>query len=96
MFGVQQREHEDRYAYAQDWIDAIKKAWGPEDDFDFEGQHIQLKKVRAKPKPYGGSRPMIMNAGSSGPGEAFAIQELRRLFHRHNESRQGGPEAIKR
>ena len=30
MFGVQQREHEARYAYAQDWIDAIKMAWGPE------------------------------------------------------------------
>ncbi len=27
MFGVQQREHEARYAYAQEWIDAIKLAW---------------------------------------------------------------------
>ena len=82
MFGVQQREHEARYAYAQDWIDAIKKAWGPEEDFDFDGEHIKLKKVRAKPKPYGGPRPLIMNAGSSRSGQAFAHAQLRRLLHR--------------
>ena len=34
MFGVTQREHEQRYEYAQDWIDAVKSAWGPEEDFD--------------------------------------------------------------
>ena len=67
MFGVQQREHETRYAYAQEWIDAIKLAWGPDEDFDFDGELLKLKKVRAKPKPYGGTRPLIMNAGSSRP-----------------------------
>ena len=96
MFGVQQREHEARYAYAQDWIDAIKKAWGPKEDFDFDGEHIKLKKVRAKPKPYGGSRPLIMNAGSSGSGQAFAIRNCDAFFTATAESRQGGPEAIKK
>ncbi len=33
MFGVQQREHEARYAYAQEWVDAIKMAWAEGDDF---------------------------------------------------------------
>ena len=83
MFGVQQREHEARYAYAQEWIDAIKLAWGPEEDFDFDGEHIKLKKVRAKPKPYGGTRPLIMNAGSSGAGPGLRDAQLRRLLHRH-------------
>ena len=83
MFGVQQREHETRYAYAQEWIDAIKQAWGPQDDFDFDGEYIKLKKVRAKPKPYGGTRPLIMNAGSSGAGPGFRAAQLRRLLHRH-------------
>jgi alkanesulfonate monooxygenase SsuD/methylene tetrahydromethanopterin reductase-like flavin-dependent oxidoreductase (luciferase family) len=75
MFGVQQREHEARYAYAQEWIEAIKMAWGPNEDFDFDGEHIKLKNVRAKPKPYGGSRPLIMNAGSS--GRRARVAELR-------------------
>jgi FMNH2-dependent dimethyl sulfone monooxygenase len=90
MFGVTQREHEDKYAYAQDWITAIKKAWGPEGDFDFDGAHIKLKKVRAKPKPYGGTRPLIMNAGSSGPGQAFAMRNCDAYFTATSESRKGG------
>jgi dimethylsulfone monooxygenase len=96
MFGVQQREHDTRYGYAQDWIDAIKMAWGPNEDFDFDGGFIKLKKVRAKPKPYGGTRPLIMNAGSSGPGQAFAMRNCDAYFTATSESRQGGVEAIKK
>jgi dimethylsulfone monooxygenase len=95
MFGVAQREHDVRYEYAQDWVDAIKKAWGPDDDFDFDGDYIKLKKVRAKPKPFGGSRPLIMNAGSSGPGQAFAMRNCDAYFTATSESRKGGVEAIK-
>jgi alkanesulfonate monooxygenase SsuD/methylene tetrahydromethanopterin reductase-like flavin-dependent oxidoreductase (luciferase family) len=96
MFGVQQREHELRYAYAQDWIDAIKKAWGLEEDFDFQGDHIKLKKVRAKPKPYGGTRPLIMNAGSTPTGRAFAMRNTDAFFTATSESRQGGVDATKK
>src|SRR4029079_5922549 len=88
MFGVQQREHEARYAYAQDWIDAIKLAWTGGDDVDFDGEHIKLKKIRAKPKPYGGTRPMIMNAGSSGSGQAFALRNCDAFFTATSTSRQ--------
>ena len=35
MFGVQQREHEARYEYAQEWIDAIKMAWAGDERFRF-------------------------------------------------------------
>jgi alkanesulfonate monooxygenase SsuD/methylene tetrahydromethanopterin reductase-like flavin-dependent oxidoreductase (luciferase family) len=96
MFGVQQLEHEARYAYAQDWIDAIKMAWGPGEDFDFDGEHIKLKKVRAKPKPYGGSRPLIMNAGSTPTGQAFALRNTDAYFTATSESRTGGVEATKK
>lgn len=80
MFGAQQRDHEARYEYAQEWLDAIKRMWGPEDDFDVDGRYIQLKKVRAKPKPYGGTRPIIMNAGASPTGQSFAIRNCDALF----------------
>ena len=89
MFGVQQRDHETRYAYAQEWIEAIKQAWGPLDDFDFDGEFIKLKKVRAKPKPYGGTRPLIMNAGSSGSGQTFALRNCDAFFTATSTSRQG-------
>jgi alkanesulfonate monooxygenase SsuD/methylene tetrahydromethanopterin reductase-like flavin-dependent oxidoreductase (luciferase family) len=95
MFGVQQREHELRYAYAQDWIDAIKLAWTGDDDVSFEGEHIKLKKIRAKPKPYGGSRPLIMNAGSTQTGQAFAMKNCDAYFTATQASRKGGVEATK-
>ena len=88
MFGVQQREHEARYAYAQEWIDAVKRAWGPEEDFDFNGEFIKLAKVRAKPKPYGGTRPLIMNAGSTPTGQAFAMRNCDAFFTATNASRR--------
>jgi alkanesulfonate monooxygenase SsuD/methylene tetrahydromethanopterin reductase-like flavin-dependent oxidoreductase (luciferase family) len=87
MFGVTQREHEERYKYAQDWIDAVRRCWAPEEEFDFNGELIKLTKVRAKPKPYGGTRPMIMNAGSSGPGQAFALRNCDAYFTATSTSR---------
>ena len=89
MFGVQQREHEARYAYAQEWVEAIKMAWTEGDDVTFDGEHIKLKKIRAKPKPYGGTRPLIMNAGSSGTGQSFALRNCDAFFTATSTSRQG-------
>jgi alkanesulfonate monooxygenase SsuD/methylene tetrahydromethanopterin reductase-like flavin-dependent oxidoreductase (luciferase family) len=80
MFGVKQREHEARYAYAQEWIDVVKQAWTSEGTFDFEGKFLQLKGARAFPKPYGDSRPLMMNAGSSDVGQAFALRNCDAFF----------------
>jgi alkanesulfonate monooxygenase SsuD/methylene tetrahydromethanopterin reductase-like flavin-dependent oxidoreductase (luciferase family) len=80
MFGVEQREHEKRYEYAQEWIDAVRTIWSDKEDFDFDGQYIKLKNVRGKPKPYGGSEPVIMNAGASPTGQAFAIRNCDAFF----------------
>jgi dimethylsulfone monooxygenase len=80
MFGATLRDHEARYDYAQEWVDVIKLAWSACNDFDFDGRFISLKNVRAKPKPFGGSRPLIMNAGASPTGQAFAIRNCDALF----------------
>jgi len=80
MFGVQQRDHERRYEYAQEWLDAVKLAWGTQEDFNFEGEYIKLANIRAKPKPYGGTRPLIMNAGASPTGRAFALRNCDAFF----------------
>jgi FMNH2-dependent dimethyl sulfone monooxygenase len=48
MFGVDQREPAARYRYAQEWIDAVKKMWSRDEDFDFEGEFLRMKDVRAK------------------------------------------------
>src|SRR5882724_13035103 len=80
MFGVKQRDHESRYEYAQEWIDVIKMIWSDKEDFDFEGQYLKMKGIKGKPKPYGGARPVIMNAGASPVGQAFAIRNCDAFF----------------
>ena len=80
MFGATLRDHETRYEYAQEWLDVIKLAWSPSEDFNFGGRFITLRKVCAKPKPYGGTRPLVMNAGASPTGQAFAIRNCDALF----------------
>jgi dimethylsulfone monooxygenase len=80
MFGVDQRDHEARYTFAQEWLDVVKRAWSEESSFDFEGSFLSLKGVRANPKPYGGTRPILMNAGSSPTGRAFALRNCDAFF----------------
>ncbi len=87
MFGVQQREHAVRYDYAQEWIDVVKQAWSRDGTFDFDGKYLQLKGARAYPKPYGDSRPLIMNAGSSDVGQAFALRNCDAFFVATSTSR---------
>jgi len=80
MFGMEQRDHDRRYEYAHEWIDVVKRAWGPEVDWTFDGEFLRHKGIRMKPKPYGGSRPIIMNAGASANGRAFALKNCDAFF----------------
>jgi alkanesulfonate monooxygenase SsuD/methylene tetrahydromethanopterin reductase-like flavin-dependent oxidoreductase (luciferase family) len=80
MFGVEQREHEARYDFAQEWLDVVKMIWSPKEDFDFDGKYLKLKGIRGKPKPVGGARPLIMNAGASPTGRAFAVKNCDAFF----------------
>ncbi len=79
MFGIDQKDHSGRYEQAQEWIDAMKRIW-TEDDFDFDGRYYHMKGVREKPKPYGGTQPLIMNAAISEEGRAFALRNCDALF----------------
>jgi FMNH2-dependent dimethyl sulfone monooxygenase len=80
MFGVAQREQPDRYAQGAEWIGAIKQMWTDTAPFDFNGDYFQLKNVEADPKPFGGTRPIIMNAGASLIGRHFSLTHADMLF----------------
>jgi FMNH2-dependent dimethyl sulfone monooxygenase len=73
MFGVAQRDHEARYAYGAEWLHVVRSIWERSGTFDFDGDFMTLQAVEAEPKPYAGTQPVIMNAGSSDTGKAFAI-----------------------
>ncbi len=100
MFGVAQRDHANRYRQAQEWCDVVKRAWSAdEEEFDHDGGFHRHKGVRARPKPFGGARPLMMNAGSSPEGQAFAIRNCDAYFTQASresvELTQGRVRAIK-
>jgi len=80
MFGATMRAHQARYEYAREWLNAVKLCWSSREEFDFPGEYVTLRQVRAKPKPFGGGRPVVMNAGASPAGQAFAIRNCDALF----------------
>jgi FMNH2-dependent dimethyl sulfone monooxygenase len=81
MFGVENREHHLRYAYGKEWLQVVRRLWEEEGEFSFEGQFMNLKGLISNPKPYGGSRPLIMNAGASAAGQEFALANSDILFN---------------
>ena len=80
MFGIAQRQHDDRYQHGSEWMDVIRRLWSDQPRGDFNGTYFQLEDLVAEPKPYGESRPVIMNAGSSPAGKAFALAQADCLF----------------
>jgi FMNH2-dependent dimethyl sulfone monooxygenase len=80
MFGKQLLEHDDRYGYTEEWLAIVKRIWSENEPFEFHGKHFDLKNVGGKPKPYGGTRPLMMSAGSSPAGRAFATRNVDCLF----------------
>lgn len=80
MFNVELLEHDERYVFTEEWLAIARRIWTSEEPFDFKGKYFDLKGVLAKPKPYGGQMPMLMSAGSSGAGRAFAVNNADCLF----------------
>lgn len=80
MFGAEIREHDTRYEYGAEWLKIVRMLWEHEGEFDFDGTYFHLRGAVAEPKPYGGTTPVIMNAGSSPAGSAFASRNADYLF----------------
>ncbi|MGH7906320.1 MAG: LLM class flavin-dependent oxidoreductase [Candidatus Binataceae bacterium] len=80
MFGYQQNAHDRRYAHGQEWLDIITRIWSGEGPFDYDGEFFKLSGVTGAPSPWGGRRPLIMNAGSSPAGRRFAARNSELIF----------------
>ena len=80
MFGVEMREHDERYKFSEEWLAIVKRIWSEEEPFDFKGRYFDLSGIISQPRPYGGRRPLIMSAGSSTAGRAFAARHADCLF----------------
>jgi dimethylsulfone monooxygenase len=74
MFGAAMMEHDLRYDYAAEWIEIMKLLWTREDEFDYEGKFLRIRRGFAQPKPVQRPFPPLMNAGASGRGQQFAAK----------------------
>ncbi|MFN3891308.1 MAG: LLM class flavin-dependent oxidoreductase [Beijerinckiaceae bacterium] len=80
MMGVDLKDHDQRYAYSEEWLAIVKKIWSEHEPFDYHGDVFQLKNVLGKPKPWWGSRPILVSAGNSETGKQFAASNADCLF----------------
>jgi alkanesulfonate monooxygenase SsuD/methylene tetrahydromethanopterin reductase-like flavin-dependent oxidoreductase (luciferase family) len=72
MFGLRQREHDDRYAAAEDWLALCRELWTRDGTFDYDGPYFTAEGAYAEPKPLQQPYPAIMSAGNSPRGMQFA------------------------
>ncbi len=80
MFGAKLLPHDERYGYTEEWLGIVRRIWSDTQPFDHQGTHFKLSKVQGKPKPWGGTHPLLMSAGSSPEGRAFAMRHVDCLF----------------
>ena len=76
MFGGEQREHDTRYAFGQEWVDYAKRLWSEPGSFDVGGEFFTGLDVEAYPKPYQGPHPVLLNAGNSPAGVEFSAKNV--------------------
>ncbi|MGZ0187684.1 MAG: LLM class flavin-dependent oxidoreductase [Alphaproteobacteria bacterium] len=74
MFGAEWREHDRRYAYAEEWLTLARRLWSETEPFDFDGEFFQGKALWSEPKPVQGVSLPVMNAGSSPIGQKFSAE----------------------
>ena len=80
LFGLPPVSKENRYLYAEEWITVVKRLWDETEEFDFCGDHFQLKACSSLPKPMSSPCPTIMNAGMSPTGQDFAVRNVDMVF----------------
>lgn len=74
MFGQTQRPHDERYDVADDWISLCKALWLETEEFDYNGPYFDCPGAYSEPKPVQLPAPLIMSAGNSERGLAFAAK----------------------
>lgn len=84
MFGGSMMEHETRYAYADQWIEIVQKAWNDPGYFDYKSEYFNLTQAFSEPKPL--NRPVLINAGGSPRGKRYCAQHCDVAFVILNQS----------
>jgi FMNH2-dependent dimethyl sulfone monooxygenase len=74
MFGAQQREHDERYEYAEDFFTVVNELLTHDGSFDVDSTYFKITGAYSEPKPIQTPRPVYMAAGMSPRGRDFAAR----------------------
>lgn len=80
MFGIDQLPHDERYSFAQEWVDVMIKLWTSEGPIDHKGGYFHLQQAELSPGPVQRPYPVLMNAGGSRAGMHFGARNCDVIF----------------
>jgi dimethylsulfone monooxygenase len=76
MFGVEQRDNPDRYAFGDEWIEIVRRLWSSDEPFSYRGEYLEVRDAVSKPHPFQKPHPVLINAGSSATGLDFSARNV--------------------
>lgn len=74
MFSSHTLNHDECYAYAEEWLDVVLGLWTKQGEIEHRGRWLEVEKGYLQPKPLQNPRPPVMNAAFSPRGHRFATQ----------------------
>ncbi len=80
MFGAGKRDHDERYAVADEWAQIVKQLWETWGDSEFHGKFFDVVNAFSEPKPLQRPGPPMMSAGISPAGQDFAARHCDMIF----------------
>ena len=95
MFGLTQREHDERYEVADEWAAGAQAALDASPaSTTSTARYFDVPAGVLEPKPLQKPYPVIMNAGTSPAGRAFAAKHSRPDLRRPDQLRDRGAQQI--
>jgi dimethylsulfone monooxygenase len=80
MFGADKRDHDERYAVADEWAQIVGQLWQTKGDSQFHGKFFDVVNAFSEPKPVQRPGPPMMSAGISPAGQDFAARHCDMIF----------------
>ncbi|QDC39636.1 LLM class flavin-dependent oxidoreductase [Sphingobium fuliginis] len=84
LFGSSLLPHDQRYEVAAEWITLMKMLWTADEPVDFAGKYYTVEGAFLRPKPIQ-PYPLLMSAGASPAGRAFAAEHCDVAFTNFGE-----------
>ncbi|MGE4218445.1 MAG: LLM class flavin-dependent oxidoreductase [Alphaproteobacteria bacterium] len=79
MFGIEKVAHDERYVMAAEFSDIMETLWREDSNVTYEGKYWSVRNAYVSPKPVH-DRPIMVNAGTSGVGLAYAAKYSDLIF----------------